>query len=66
MVRAAIEQALSLGCHGAWLDTSNAAARQFYHSEGFNVFATLENAENDSPAGHTRWFMRKALNRQPG
>jgi GNAT superfamily N-acetyltransferase len=48
-----------MGCHGAWLDTSHALARNFYSELGYSVFGELSNSENQFPPGHQRWFMRK-------
>ncbi len=55
------EEGRRLGCHGAWLDTSNAAARDFYIKRGYREFGRLENAEDQLPAGHCRWFLKKSL-----
>ncbi len=45
------------GCHDAWLDTFQ--ARGFYERIGYVAFGELENY----PQGHSRHFLRKALNR---
>lgn len=55
------ERARSIGCHGVWLDTSNPAAKDFYAGLGFIVFGKLENAPDQQPPSHRRWFMKKAL-----
>jgi pimeloyl-ACP methyl ester carboxylesterase/ribosomal protein S18 acetylase RimI-like enzyme len=55
---AALEAAaIERGCTQAHLDTFSYQARPFYERHGYRVFATLE----DYPAGHQRFFMRKAL-----
>lgn len=45
------------GCHSAYLDTFSFQARPFYERCRYEVFGTLD----DFPAGHQRFFMRKAL-----
>ena len=50
-----------LGCHAAWLDTSNPAAVPFYKDLGFQIFAQLENQMGQSPTDHRRWFMKRPL-----
>ncbi|MEP0521856.1 MAG: GNAT family N-acetyltransferase [Hyphomicrobiales bacterium] len=58
----AIEQeARALNCHSAWLDTSNGVARDFYLRLGYEDFGVLENKPSDTPADHSRWFMKKRL-----
>ncbi len=47
------------GCHGMWLDTFSFQARGFYEKLGFSVFAEIE----DYPPGHSRFFLRKRLDR---
>ncbi|MSU91038.1 GNAT family N-acetyltransferase [Rhodobacteraceae bacterium 2CG4] len=49
------------GCHSAWLDTSNPAARDFYLALGFTQFGRLENPPGSAPQDHRRWFLRKRL-----
>lgn len=44
------------GCHGAWLETSNPDARDFYHSIGFEAFGQLENGADAVRSTHARWF----------
>lgn len=51
----------ALKCHSAWLDTSNAKARNFYLRLGYEDFGVLENGPNQVPSDHCRWFMKKAL-----
>jgi GNAT superfamily N-acetyltransferase len=50
-------EARTRGCHDAWLDTFSFQALPFYEKHGYTVFGALENY----PAGHTRYFVRKAL-----
>lgn len=61
LMEAAEEEGRRLGCHGAWLDTSNIDARSFYRKLGYQDFGNLENGPDELPAGHCRWFMKKAL-----
>ena len=49
------------GCHGAWLDTSNADAFAFYRRLGYSVFGELINGEGRFPAEHRRWFLQRSL-----
>lgn len=53
--------ASSLGCHGAWLDTSSPQAYKFYLELGFETFGQLHNQIDQDPPGHQRWFMKKSL-----
>ncbi len=55
------ERSKTLGCHGAWLDTSNAEAREFYLRLGYADFGSLANGSENEPVGHCRWFMKKQL-----
>ncbi|MBO9427030.1 GNAT family N-acetyltransferase [Labrenzia sp. R4_1] len=55
------ERAKAIGCHGAWLDTSNQAARDFYRRLGYSDFGLLSNSPGNDPEGHCRWFMKKSL-----
>ncbi|TCD14078.1 GNAT family N-acetyltransferase [Oricola cellulosilytica] len=61
LVKRAEEEGRLIGCHGAWLDTSNPAAKAFYAGLGYEVFGVLENVSGQVPANHRRWFMRTAL-----
>ena len=54
-------RARELGCHNAWLDTSDTDARAFYMRLGYEEFGMLANAPGEHPSGHQRWFMKKAL-----
>ena len=59
IVRSAEEEALSRGCHGAWLDSSSQRARNFYVKLGYETFGMLENMEGEKPQGHARFFLSK-------
>lgn len=61
LMEVAESRATELDCHRAWPDTSNPEARRFYQELGYEVFAELENSQDDWPPSHHRWFMRKAL-----
>ncbi len=54
-------EAKRLGCHSAWLDTSNRDAREFYLKLGYSDFGKLENGPDRTPPEHIRWFMKKTL-----
>ena len=58
LVLNAFNHAKSLGCHSAWLDTSNRDAMQFYRALEFTVFGNIENSGPQEPAGHQRWFLK--------
>jgi len=51
-----------IGCHAAWLETSNPDARRFYETLGYVVFGKLSNESGQFPDSHQRWFMKKNLN----
>jgi GNAT superfamily N-acetyltransferase len=57
LLAAAEEEARKNGCRHAYLDTLSFQARPFYERRGWQMFGALE----DFPAGHTRYFMQKAL-----
>ena len=57
IMRCAEREAISRGCHSAWLDTFEFQAREFYEGMGYVCFAELP----DYPAGFARFFMKKAL-----
>ncbi len=61
LVEQAFAEARQRGCHSAWLDTSNPAAARFYQGLGFEPFGRLANTPSQSPLGHCRWFLRRAL-----
>lgn len=50
-------EAISRGCHSAWLDTFEFQARGFYERLGYVSFAQLP----DCSPGFLRYFMKKAL-----
>ena len=50
-------EALTRGCHGAYIDTFNPHALRVYQKAGYTVFGTLA----DFPPGRTRSFLRKTL-----
>ena len=56
------EEALRRGCHGAWLDTLNPAARDLYARLGYEVFGELK----DYPVGSSRYFLQKKLGAAAG
>jgi GNAT superfamily N-acetyltransferase len=57
LLQRAEAEAMSRGCHGAWLDTFQFQARGFYERNGYRCFGELQ----DFPRGHARYFMRKDL-----
>jgi len=57
LMKRAEAEALSRGCHSAWLDTFEFQAREFYERVGYTCFAQLP----DYPVGSARYFMKKAL-----
>ena len=57
LLAAAEQEALSRGCHAAWLDTYDFQARPFYERRGYRVFGELAGF----PGGHTRYYMTKRL-----
>lgn len=61
LMLAAEDEAKLLGCHSAWLDTSNSKAREFYLRLGYADFGVIENGSDKEPANHSRWFMKKLL-----
>ena len=61
LMETAEQEGIRLGCHGAWLDTSNIDTHRFYKKLGYHVFGQLENGPEHEPTGHIRWFLKKAL-----
>jgi GNAT superfamily N-acetyltransferase len=57
LMRRAESEAVQRGCHGAWLDTFEFQARQFYERLGYQCFGEL----SEYPRGFSRYFMKKAL-----
>jgi len=50
-------EAISRGCHSAWLDTFEFQARGFYEKLGYVSFGELQNY----PIGFSRFFLQKSL-----
>lgn len=61
LISQAENKARELGCHSAWLDTSNPAAKKFYANRHYVLFGQLKNTSNQIPPDHQRWFMKKML-----
>jgi predicted N-acetyltransferase YhbS len=61
LMATAEREAAARGCHGAWLDTSSARAREFYMRLGYGEFGRLENRPDEQPQGHRRFFLSKRL-----
>ncbi len=61
LIEHAEEKARRLGCHAAWLDTSDSDARNFYEHLGYSVFAKIKNDAGHVPPQHCRWFLKRAL-----
>lgn len=57
LMEAAEREAMTRGCHAAYVDTFSFLALDFYRKVGYTVFGTLE----DFPKGHTRYFLKKVL-----
>ena len=57
LIKQAEQEALSRGCHSAWLDTFEFQARGFYERMGYECFGELM----DYPVGFARFFMKKKL-----
>lgn len=55
VMQLAEDEAIRRGCRGSYLDTFSFQARGFYERLGYVVFGALE----DSPPGHSRFFMKK-------
>lgn len=51
------DEAISRGCHGAWIDTFNPVALKAYGEAGYTPFGALD----DFPHGRTRTFLSKRL-----
>ena len=61
LMKRAETEAVSRGCHSAWLDTFEFQAREFYERVGYTCFAEL----SDYPVGSARYFMKKVLRSIP-
>lgn len=59
LMEQAEQRGRQIGCHGAWLDTSNPDAMRFYAQLGYAPFGELANASGQHPETHRRWFMKK-------
>jgi GNAT superfamily N-acetyltransferase len=57
LISRAEREAVSRGCHSAWLDTFEFQARGFYERHGYSVFGQL----SDYPPGFSRYFLKKVL-----
>lgn len=57
MLEAAEAEAVTRGCHGAYIDTFNPAALKAYQRAGYKEFGRLE----DFPTGRPRIWLAKAL-----
>ena len=57
LMQRAEAEAITRGCHAAWLDTFEFQARGFYERLGYTCFGEL----NDYPPGFSRYFLRKML-----
>lgn len=64
LMKSVEDKASRLGCHDAWLDTSNPEAKEFYVGMGYEIFGELGNAADQHPPHHRRWFLKKSLNRR--
>lgn len=58
LLERAEREAFARGCHGAHLDTFSFQSVGLYTRAGYQIFGSLEHY----PAGHSRYFLRKALN----
>lgn len=61
LMQLAETEAITRGCHSAWLDTFEFQARGFYERLGYSCFAELPNY----PVGFSRFFMKKGLTARP-
>lgn len=50
-------EAISRGCHGAYVFTYDFQALPFYQKVGYSIYGQLE----DFPVNHTRYFLQKKL-----
>ncbi len=57
LMHMAEEEATSMGCTDAHLDTYSFEARPFYEKLGYELFAKLD----DYPSGHCKYFLKKQL-----
>ena len=61
LMERAEQKGADIGCHAAWLDTSNPDAMKFYLRLGYEQFGLLSNIASQKPQDHKRWFMQKPL-----
>ena len=61
LLTTAENRAREIGCHSAWLDTSNPEAATFYLKRGYAPFGQLSNTTDQFPPTHRRLFMKKTL-----
>lgn len=61
LMELAEQHGANVGCHSAWLDTSNPKAERFYKKNGYSEFGRLENESDHQPPTHRRWFLKKTL-----
>ena len=61
LLRASEQKARELKCHGAWLETSNSNAYEFYRKHRYEEFGKLSNEDHQSSPAHLRYFLRKEL-----
>jgi len=59
LIEAAEKEAIQRGCKFAFVDTYSFQALPFYTKCGYEVFGELP----EYPAGHTRYFLRKVLDK---
>ncbi len=57
MLARAEEIAIQRGCRNANLETHDFQSLDFYQKRGYRIFGKLE----DYPAGHTKYYLHKAL-----
>lgn len=58
LLNRAEQEAVSRGCHSAWLDTFSFQAPEFYKKQGYVPFGAIQ-----LPPGHSRIFLQKSLAR---
>ena len=61
LLTAAEERGRMIGCHSAWLDTSNPQSAEFYARRGYVPFGELSNPPGQFLETHRRAFMKKTL-----
>jgi GNAT superfamily N-acetyltransferase len=59
LIRAVIDEAVSRGCHGIYVDTFSTRAVRFYQTNGFEIVGAIP----DFPPGHQRVFLARPMNR---